>query len=264
MFGHALRRPIAAQHFSVKFYSKLTAASGAHNTISRISDPSLAGRVAGEVSSINSRLENLKLTGSYLSGGSLLTPLPAPHSVKLPSLQKTKIESPLPEAIKRKVFIEETKPEIKDPLKKPSLEEPVTKRIKKHAIRMVILRRRKMRKHQRKRLWDRMYLKFRAGTLRRAKKRELEFRNNLAAKIQEARKFDPNTFVEKYLEDFNTPLVPGTYQGKRLPQWLIMELMENDRQQEKEKQMDGKTLTTKEQIVKPGETVDQFIQRTWK
>ena len=29
----------------------------------------------------------------------------------------------------------------------------------------------------------RMYLKFRAGTLRRAKKRELEFRNNLAAKV---------------------------------------------------------------------------------
>jgi hypothetical protein len=27
--------------------------------------------------------------------------------------------------------------------------------------------------------------------------------------------------VTEYLEDYHTPLTPGTYQGKRLPQWLI-------------------------------------------
>ena len=36
-----------------------------------------------------------------------------------------------------------------------------------------------------------------------------------------AKKFDAEKFVNEYLEDYHTPLTPGTYKGKRLPQWLI-------------------------------------------
>jgi hypothetical protein len=41
------------------------------------------------------------------------------------------------------------------------------------------------------------------------------------SKVATARKFDAEKFVNEYLEDYHTPLTPGTYQGKRLPQWLI-------------------------------------------
>jgi hypothetical protein len=44
-------------------------------------------------------------------------------------------------------------------------------------------RRRKMKKHQLNRLWDRMYLKFRAIRLMREKRKELTFRNRLAEKV---------------------------------------------------------------------------------
>ena len=40
--------------------------------------------------------------------------------------------------------------------------------------------------------------------------------------------------------------------------------MEKDILDAKEAAMAGKELTTGQEVVKPGETVDQFIQRTWK
>ena len=49
--------------------------------------------------------------------------------------------------------------------------------------------------------------------------------------------------------------------GKRLPEWLIKELLESDRLHEKEELMRGKEVTKGEEIVKHGETVEQFIAR---
>ena len=49
--------------------------------------------------------------------------------------------------------------------------------------------------------------------------------------------------------------------GKRLPEWLIKELMESDRLHEKEELLRGKEVTKGEEIVKDGETVQQFISR---
>jgi hypothetical protein len=45
--------------------------------------------------------------------------------------------------------------------------------------------------------------------------------NYIFSKVATARKFDAEKFVNEYLEDYHTPLTPGTYLGKRLPQWLI-------------------------------------------
>jgi len=238
----------------------------------RLANEEEAVKISREINSINTRLNNLSITSEYLTTGSLLQPSanscllkPFLHEkLKLPSLKNTKIESPTTDSIKKKTFIQDVKTEMKDPEVKKRIDEPVKKRIKKHAIRMLILRKRKMKRHRYNRLWDRMYLKFRANRLRSAKKNEIEFRGKVADKVTEARKFDPESFVNNYLQDFHEPLIPGTYKGKKLPQWLIMELMEEDRMKAKEALLDGKTFTTKETIVRPGETVDQFIKRTWK
>ena len=82
--------------------------------------------------------------------------------------------------------------------------------------------------------------------------------------VSAAKKFSAEKYVEDYLTDYNTPLIPKTYQGKRLPEWLIKELMEQDRQFDKEQKLEGKELTTGRAIVKPGETVQEFIARKWK
>ena len=75
-----------------------------------------------------------------------------------------------------------------------------------------------------------------------------------------ARKFSAEKYVNDYLEDFHKELLPKTYQGHRLPEWLIkvtsdcmmirfsailslQELMEKDREDAKEKAMQGKEVT---------------------
>merc|ERR1719318_2546497 len=135
--------------------------------------------------------------------------------------------------------------------------------VKKHAIRMIVLRRRKMKKHQLKKLWQRMYLRFRTNREAREKKKEYEFRGKLSGKVSDARKFSAEKYVEDYLNDYHTPLMPKTYNGKRLPEWLIRELRVQDKEHEKEMALRGKEYTKEEDIVMPNETVKEFIARTW-
>jgi len=121
-----------------------------------------------------------------------------------------------------------------------------------------------MKKHQLKKLWDRMYLRFKTDRVARERRKEYEFRGRLAGKVADARKFSAESHVSDYLEDFNKELLPKTYEGKRLPEWLIKELIETDKIEEKEKLLRGKDVTSGETLILKGETVEQFIQRNWK
>jgi len=194
----------------------------------------------------------------------------SPLKVHLPTASGPKVVScPTLESLSVKKFIvEENLKRVEEPaavvVNTPKIEEPKHTIVEKRAIRMIVNRRIKMKKHQRKKLWQRMGLRFRADRVVREKKKELEFRAILAAKVAAARKFSAEKYVNDYLEDFHKELLPKTYQGHRLPEWLIKELMEKDREDAKEKAMQGKEVTTGEKIVKGGETVDQFIKRVWK
>jgi len=194
----------------------------------------------------------------------------SPLKVHLPTVSSSGskvVTCPTLESLSVKKFIvEENLKRVEEPaVNKPKIEEPTKHTIvEKRAIRMIVNRRLKMKKHQRKKLWQRMGLRFRADRVVREKKKELEFRAILAAKVAAARKFSAEKYVNDYLEDFHKELLPKTYQGHRLPEWLIKELMEKDREDAKEKAMQGKEVTTGEKIVKDGETVDQFVKRVWK
>ena len=76
-----------------------------------------------------------------------------------------------------------------EPERKAVVDPNRAKVVKKHAIRMLVLRRRKMKKHQLKRLWERMYLRFRAKRQSREKQKELEFRGRLASKVSRLVRF---------------------------------------------------------------------------
>ena len=86
----------------------------------------------------------------------------------------------------KRFIIEETKKVVRDPSKTVTkIEEPQSGPvIKKHAIRMIVLRRKKMKKHQRKKLWKRMGLRFMADRVQREKRKELIFRARLSAKVE--------------------------------------------------------------------------------
>jgi len=206
------------------------------------------------------------LTGAFLAGNLDLAKFsPEPNrEVKLPEATRNVVKAPTAQHIVAKNFIVETPVKILDPVGEVTkIEDPVKIRPKKHAVRMIVLRRKKMKNHQLKRLRKRMHLRFRANYVKREKKKELAFRYMLMDKIAVARKFDAEKYVSEYLTDYHTPLLPKTYKGARKPAWLIKELLEQEVLDCEQAAMEGKSLTTKETLVRPGETVQQFIKRTW-
>lgn len=93
----------------------------------------------------------------------------------------------------------------------------------KHAIRMIVIRRRKMKKHKLKKLRKKM--KFEWGRLRqrREMRREKAFQAGLIAQIKEAEKFSAEQFVAEKLRMATESPIPRFYKGKRLPEFLIRE-----------------------------------------
>ena len=165
--------------------------SSSHSKSLTFGDSSSIRSVVASVASVNPRLSALNLTAQYLSGGSLLHPATndSPLKVHLPSASRPKVVScPTLESLAIKKFIvEENLKRVEEPpaAKLKKVEEPVAGHtiVEKRAIRMIVNRRIKMKKHQRKKLWQKMGLRFRADRVVREKKKELEFRSILAAKV---------------------------------------------------------------------------------
>jgi len=219
-------------------------------------DSAVITSTVGSVAAANPRLQHLAATAAWLAGRPLLLPsaAPAPKPVVCPTLESLHVKRFIYEEVKKVEEPEVARAEVRDPRAVVS----------KHAIRMIVLRRKKMKKHQRKKLWQKMGLKFKASIAAREKRKELEFRARLQAKVTAARKFSAEQHLTEYLEDFHRELLPKTYQGHRLPEWLIKELMEKDREEAREAAMAGREVTSGEEIVKKGETVEEFIKRQWK
>ena len=220
------------------------------------------------VSDINSRLNTLHLTASYLSG----TPL-ARLEISLPTVldHRTHLDCPtndaarridslvVPDALTNKII---DAPAVGGHVDK-TIEAPAAPNtdIVKQAHRMLRIRKRKMKVHWRKRRAKRDKAKNFKIKLTRRKNKEVAFRLDLLSKIKRAKKFDAGGYVEEKLEGYKIELTPGTYKGKRLPEWLIKELLVEDelkKETEKNNQLD---ILTKEKLIKEGETVEQFVAR---
>jgi len=152
------------------------------------------------------------------------------------------------------------------PTKNPQIspmEDPVTNGqiIEKKAHRRLRIRKKKMKVHRRKRRWKKYWVLWRKKYASREKKREVEFRQKMIAKVNEAKKFDPQKYVDEYLEDMKYELIPKTYKGRRLPQWLVKELLEKDAKNEERERMNKTNLLTGEPLIRDGETVSQFLDR---
>jgi hypothetical protein len=140
--------------------------------------PDMVSSVVSSVASVNPRLAALALTAWHLAGAPLLR-LPTaigPSAVKCPTMETF--------AVKR-FIVEDTRKVVSEPEKPTArVEEPRRpEQVRKHAIRMLVLRRKKMKKHQLKKLWQRMGGRFRTDKVAREKKKELLFRAQLAAKV---------------------------------------------------------------------------------
>lgn len=131
----------------------------------------------------------------------------------------------------------------------------------KRGKRMLITRRKKMKKHQRKRLFTRMATHWKREILAKEKRKEYAFRQRLIEKVGEAKKFSAQTYVEDYLDDLHTELEPRTWKGRRLPVWLIKELAAREKLRAEVRRLNDLDILTGEPLIRQGETVQQFVER---
>ena len=206
MFSVATRKFLTQRAPGLRFYSScLTSTANTSSRAGLLAEADVE-KVCSEISSINSRLANLSLMGQFYSSNKVL---------ELPTESARTVRCPTARSIDVKNFIVEKPVAVKDPeiVRKEIINPLQGSIVKKHAIRMLVLRRKKMKKHQLKRLWERMYLRFRAYRILREKTKELEFRSRLASKVSQARQFSAEKYVEEYLSDYHAPLTPKTYNG---------------------------------------------------
>ena len=161
---------------SLRTFTSLTSCRNPSSSSRKVlADTSLVS----DVCQVNSRLENLRLTAQFLADKPLLQLPTAVTSqpVKCPTLESINV---------KRFIVEETKKVVGEPVKHVvKIEDPKARggAVEKHCIRMIVLRRIKMNKHKRKKLWKRMGLRFRADTQQREKRKELIFRAKLASKV---------------------------------------------------------------------------------
>jgi hypothetical protein len=118
-----------------------------------------------------------------------------------------------------------------------------------------------MKVHHRKKRLRKNYARFRKTWQNRAAASEVAFRVEQLGKVKLAQKFDPKKYMDESLGELHQELTPGTFKGKRLPAWLIKELVKKEVVEEERVKRMKVDLITKEPLVKDRETVEEFVQR---
>ena len=127
--------------------------------------------------------------------------------------------------------------------------------------RLIRIRKRKMKVHHRKKRMKKHRASFKRMWLKRAANAEVAFRVEMMGKVKVAQKFDAKRYVDESLEELHRELVPSTIDGKRKPQWLIKQIIEErDVKRERRRRMET-DLITQEPLVREGESVEDFVKR---
>ncbi|XP_068982739.1 uncharacterized protein [Bombus flavifrons] len=152
-----------------------------------------------------------------------------PLSRYIPSMEEPLIKQP-------------TKQDL--PLTNTSFELPTTENmLEKLAVRLIVIRRKKMKKHKRRKLRKRMkfiWAKIRAN---RNIAKEKVFQAELIAKIKEAHMFNAKKYVEERLAILDKEILPKTFRGEILPEDMIRKfIQEKIKKQERKRNRPHLTL----------------------
>lgn len=105
----------------------------------------------------------------------------------------------------------------------------------KQAVRLIVIRRKKMKKHKRKKLRKKMAYEWAKVRQKRTKKRERAFHGELISQIKAAEAFDPKEYVKGRLNILNKERIPRTYRGEILPQEMIKKFIEEKKKKREER-----------------------------
>ncbi|XP_055845960.1 uncharacterized protein LOC129911949 [Episyrphus balteatus] len=89
------------------------------------------------------------------------------------------------------------------------------------AARLIVIRRRKMKKHKLKKLRKKMKFEWAKVRQRREMRKEKAFQAELISQIKTAEKFSAEQYVMSKLQKANETPIPRFWKGRRLPQFII-------------------------------------------
>lgn len=123
---------------------------------------------------------------------------------------------PLEEPVKRLPILHDL------PILEKSIDLPTSGKIfEKQAVRLIVIRRKKMKKHKRKKLRKKMKFVWEKLRHKRNVKREKLFQAELIDKIKQAQAFDAKKYVKEKLNILNKEIIPRTYRGEILSPEMI-------------------------------------------
>lgn len=93
------------------------------------------------------------------------------------------------------------------------------------AARLIVIRRRKMKKHKLKKLRRKMKFEWAKVRQRREMRKEKAFQAKLISQIKAAESFSAEKYVEEKLRQANETPLPRYWKGRRLPAFIIKEKM---------------------------------------
>jgi len=93
------------------------------------------------------------------------------------------------------------------------------------AARLIVIRRKKMKKHKLKKLRKRMKYVWAKVRQKREMRKEKAFQAELLGQVKEAEKFSAVEYVQEKLNIVNMTILPNRWRGKRLPEFVIKDLI---------------------------------------
>ncbi len=144
----------------------------------------------------NVRLEDLRITADYLKKYSAMTALQIEQRCPQHDLNKTPYEAPSMDQSKIVIFEINPKPALQDPADTSLIIDEFVHKDRLECHRMLIIRKKKMKNHRRKRLWKKMWPIWRKKFSSRFKKTEVGLRAMLTEKVNSAKNFNAENYVK--------------------------------------------------------------------
>ncbi|XP_032669334.1 uncharacterized protein LOC116843216 [Odontomachus brunneus] len=117
--------------------------------------------------------------------------------------------------------------EYDSPVPQVSVDLPTAGNIfEKLAVRLIVIRRKKMKKHKRRKLRKKMKFVWAKIRHRRNREKIKIFNAEMIVKIKEAQAFDARKYVKGKLDILNKEILPRTYRGELLPPEMIKQFLE--------------------------------------
>ncbi|KAL6425494.1 hypothetical protein ACFW04_009575 [Cataglyphis niger] len=122
------------------------------------------------------------------------------------------------------------------PISEKSIDLPTNGEIfEKHAVRLIVIRHKKIKKHKRRKLRKKMQFIWAKLRHKRNVKKEKVFQAELINKIKQAQAFDAKVYIKEKLNILNKERIPRTFRGEILPAEMIKKFIDEKKAKQEAK-----------------------------